>query len=744
MSPLASMSASTAWRPTSFHGGKRVEDRAPSLSVVTDIEEDAGAVDRGRLDTDAEALRLPAKLGELVGIVEVEGHRPRQKLDRVIGLEIGRLECDERVGCSVALVEAVIGELGEEVEDLVGLALVQPTLDGALHEPLALGVHLRLDLLAHGAPQEVGIAERIAGKELCDLHHLFLVDDDAKRLLQDRFELRMRIPGLRRVRVAPELACAIDRDIRHRARAVERDERNQVLEAVGLHLDERLAHSGAFHLEHADGFATAQGLVGIRVVERQRGQVDLDAFAGDEIDGRAQHGQRLEAEKIELHQAGLLDPLHVELGHAHAGLRIAVERHELFERPVADDDAGRVRRSVAMQPLEFLGDVEHARDDGLLDHCRLQLRLAFDRLLQCHRVRRILRHELRELVDVPVRHFEHAADVAHHSARLQRAEGDDLRDLLFAVALLHVFDDALAPVDAEVDVEVGHRDAFGIEEALEQQAEPDRIEIRHRQRVGDKRSGAGPAARPDRNIMVLRPFDEVGDDEEVAGKLHSPNDADLVGETVVVVLFGEPRRRAVRGEPAGKALLGLAVEFLAFIERRLRIEPETRQDGLARRDPVGAAHRDLDAGIERVGKIGEELHHLPPRLEIMLGRQPAAVLVGDDPAIRDGEKRIVRLVVAGLGEEGLVRRDDGQTVAVGERDQLGLDRALVVEPMTLDFDVEVVSESLLHRLDARARKVLPAAGAQRQVEWPGWAARQGDQALPVRRQQRRCNLRRVT
>ena len=35
------------------------------------------------------------------------------------------------------------------------------------------------DLLAHGAAQHVGFAERIAGQLLRDLHHLFLVDDDA-------------------------------------------------------------------------------------------------------------------------------------------------------------------------------------------------------------------------------------------------------------------------------------------------------------------------------------------------------------------------------------------------------------------------------------------------------------------------------------------------------------------------------------------------------------------------------------
>ena len=88
--------------------------------------------------------------------------------------------------------------------------------------------------------------------------------------------------------------------------------------------------------------------------------------------------------------------------------------------------------------------------------------------------------------------------------------------LLLAVALLHVVDDSLAPVDAEVDVEIRHRHALGIEEALEQQAEAQRVEIGDGERVGDERAGARAAARADRDVVVLGPFDEVGDDQEVA------------------------------------------------------------------------------------------------------------------------------------------------------------------------------------------------------------------------------------
>ena len=89
----------------------------------------------------------------------------------------------------MALVEAVFGEPLEQIEDRVGLVTLDAVLDAALDEMLALILHLLADLLAHRAAQQVGVAEREAGKDLRGLHHLLLIDDDAEGLLQDRLEL---------------------------------------------------------------------------------------------------------------------------------------------------------------------------------------------------------------------------------------------------------------------------------------------------------------------------------------------------------------------------------------------------------------------------------------------------------------------------------------------------------------------------------------------------------------------------
>ena len=254
---------------------QRIGDRQDAAGMFAHVEVDVGAVDRRRRDADAEPLRLGAELGELVGVRLVERHRGGEELGGMVGLEPGGPVGDQRVGRRVALVEAVVGEARQQVEDLVGQRLGQAARLRAADEARALGVHLRLDLLAHRAAQHVGFAERIARQLARDLHHLFLVDDDAEGLAQDRLDLGVDVVGL----LVAELARAIGRDVRHRAGAIERVEGDEVLEAVGAHLGQRLAHAGAFNLEHADRLAAAEHLEGLGVLEPDLAEFDLDRRA---------------------------------------------------------------------------------------------------------------------------------------------------------------------------------------------------------------------------------------------------------------------------------------------------------------------------------------------------------------------------------------------------------------------------------------------------------------------------------
>ena len=428
-------------------------------------------------------------------------------------------------------------------------------------KPRALRVHLRLDLLAHGAAKQIGFRQRIAGEVLADLLDLLLIGDDPEGLFQDRLQARVKIFDL----LLAELARAIGRNVRHRTGPIERDQRDQVLEPVGAHIDQRAPHALTFNLEHADHVAASEHLVGLLVVERDPPDIQIDVALLEELHRDIEHCERFQAEKVEFHQSGRLDPFHVELGHRHVGFRIAVERHEFAQRTIRDHDAGGMGRGVPRQAFEALRDVESARHHRILVAKRLQLRLARQCRRQRHRSRGILRHQFCQLVDLAVGHLQHAPDVAQHAARLQRAEGDDLGDLIAPVALLHVADHLVAAILAEVDVEVGHRHAVGIEEALEDQAKPDRIEVGDGQRIGHQRARAGAAAGTDRNALRFRPLNEIGDDQEVAGIFHPLDDAEFETQAFAIFLLADPRRAAVQDQPLDQALLGLAAQFRGLV-----------------------------------------------------------------------------------------------------------------------------------------------------------------------------------
>ena len=363
-------------------------------------------------------------------------------------------------------------------------------------------------------------------------------------------------------------------------------------------------------------------------------------------------------------------------------------------------------RGVGIEPFEPSGDRQHFGDARIGLGRFAEARLVDDRLFQRDRIGGVLRHQLGEFVDLAERHFEHAPDIAHHAARQERAEGDDLRDAVGAIALADIGDHFVAPVLAEIDVEIGHRHAFGIEEALEQQAEADRIEIGDGQRIGDQRAGARTAPRPDRNILALGPLDEIGDDQEIAGEFHLDDDVELEGEPRFDNRSAvKPGAQPCAASRAASPCVGLRAQFADFVERLAGDRGKARQDGLARLRAKRAAHRDLDAVVGRLRQVREQLDHFGARLEAMLAGQPAPVAGADQRAVGDAEQRVLRFVIGGRGEIGFVGRDQRQRCGIGEIEQLRLVGLFGFEIVALHFDIEALVEQRGEPRQARAREI---------------------------------------
>ena len=238
-------------------------------------------------------------------------------------------------------------------------------------------------------------------------------------------------------------------------------------------------------------------------------------------------------------------------------------------------------------------------------------RFLLQRAIQRPRIGRVVRNQLRQLIALGVRQVEHAAGVAHDGFCSERAEGRDLRHGIGAVLALHVVDHSVAVVLAEVDVEVRHRHALRIQEALEQQSVAQRIEIGDAQRVRNQRAGSGTSSGADRNPVLFRPVDEVGNDQEVAGKTHLRDSLELEVEARLVLGAPCSTRALVREERLEPALQPCRRKIAAVIvERHARRRRVARQLRLAKFERQVAAARDLGRVRQSRWHVDEKLFHL--------------------------------------------------------------------------------------------------------------------------------------
>jgi len=341
-------------------------------------------------------------------------------------------------------------------------------------------------------------------------------------------------------------------------------------------------------------------------------------------------------------------------------------------------------------------------------------------------IERPRRHHLGQPIDLAVRHAQHAAGVAQHGLGCHRAVGDDLADAVAAVLARHVIDHLVAAIHAEVDVEVGHRHAFGIEEALEQQVELQRIQIGDLQRPGDQRAGAGTTARADRNAIVLAPADEVRNDQEVAGEAHLDDDVQLAFQPRLVVgqrmAGGERRQGEAFLQALSRQFADVAVEVVAGGHR------EVGQVILAELQLQGAAPGQLDRVFQCFGKVGEQRGHLLGRLQVLLVAVVARTFrIGQHATLVDAHARLVRGEVVLLQEAHVVAGQHRQAEFGSQCQRHGVPVLLAVAAAAGQLQIQPLGEQPGHRAQLHQRRL--DALVHRDAADLAVASQQGDQAM---------------
>ncbi len=592
-------------------------------------------------------------------------------------------------------------------------------------------------LLAHRLAEQVGLAQGVAGDLLGEPLHLLLVDDQAVRrpenlragLLQlgvDRRDLLLAVLAERVVGVGVGA---------HRAGPVERAGRGDVLEVVRAHQPQERAHPGTVHLEDAERVTAAEQVVRRLVVQWQLEQVDLLAAAHLDVANRVVHdGEVAQPEEVHLQQAERLAGRVVELrDHRAVGLALH-QRHVVGQRLGRHDHPGCVHAGLADQALQALRGVDDLLDVVVLLIERPDLaRLAVAGVgrvedpgerdvLAHHRGR----HRLGDLVAEGVRVTEDPGGVLDRGLRLDRAEGHDLGDLVLAVLLGDVADDLAPPALVEVDVDVGHRDALGVEEPLEQQPVLQRVDVGDAERVRHHAARRGATARADRDAVVLGPHDEVRDDQEVRREAHLQDDPELELHLLavgLVVPVGEPAVHAPPGLLAQPRLLGVA---LRDVEPRHQVAELEHPCGV---HPLRDRERGAAAGLPGLGAV--QCPHLLRGLEVVAGPLELERRRGQRGRGLDAQQRGVcgRLVLVGV--VGVVGDDVLQPELAGDLLQ-ATSRALVdVDAVVHQLDEVVLPAEDVAEVGSSVQRLLLLAEADPGGDLPRRAAGGGHQALAV-------------
>ena len=266
-----------------------------------------------------------------------------------------------------------------------------------------------------------------------------------------------------------------------------------------------------------------------------------------------------------------------------------------------------MQRDVTREAVEPLGHAEQQLELAHREVDPVQLRQLRHRFPEVPR--RDVREGLRHHPDLDLRQAERLADLTHRRARAIGVDHRDAPGPLVAVARQHHVVDVLAARRLDVDVDVRELVAHRVQEALEREVVPERVDVGDPQEVADQGPRGAPAARdvyPHRADVR----DDVGDREEERRVAHPSDHRELEMDPVAqAFVLGHPP--VVDADPAsfGEDRVGAA-------SRRRR---ELREMHLLQAEVEPARLGDLERRVAQVRTLGEQQPHRLGRLQPPFG-----------------------------------------------------------------------------------------------------------------------------
>ena len=404
----------------------------------------------------------------------------------------------------------------------------------------------------------------------------------------------------------PFLALDKIRNEIHRPRPKERDQRDDVIELLHIELLRNTRHAAGLHLEKPDRFAAIVERKRGRIIERNIFQRKIgDAFS-DQGDRVLDHRERLEPKKVHLEQSEVVERPHRILADDIVAFDVAAERHVIGEVAIGDYDAGRMHAGVARKSFQQRRMIPKLPRGGLRLNRAFKFGIFFRGGIECDV--QLVRNHFRDPIGIAITQTDDAPNIAHHAFRFQFSKRDDLRNTAFAIFLTNVFEHFAPARLAKIDINIGRRNALGIKETLEDQAELQRIDVGDSEHVSDQRTGGRPPARADWNSALLGEMNEIPNDEQITDKAGFLEDIELVIEPLDQFTLDLVAEALVQSGIAKFA----QINFARFVRRRRIL----RVFRFSKFQLEIATLRDLDRVRDCLRMIRKKSAHLVRRLKI--------------------------------------------------------------------------------------------------------------------------------
>ena len=130
-------------------------------------------------------------VGELIHILHKARHGSGHKFWEVVRLEVRRLVRNIRIGRTMGFIKAITCKVHEQVKYFVRNRLFDAIVNGTLYKGFPLRLEDRFLFLTHRTAHQIRLTKGEPTHGRRNLHNLFLVENNAERIFQNRFQNRM-------------------------------------------------------------------------------------------------------------------------------------------------------------------------------------------------------------------------------------------------------------------------------------------------------------------------------------------------------------------------------------------------------------------------------------------------------------------------------------------------------------------------------------------------------------------------